>query len=102
MYRILGRIFWDERALSQIPPYIHTISKQGMVDAARSETVLVNAPHGDYVFCIATKNNKDQNWTANNEAEQLIRKISALLYHYYEPNDKWVPAEGVAKYMLNE
>jgi beta-lactamase class A len=102
MYRILGRIFWDERALSQIPPYVHSISKQGMVDAARSETVLVNAPHGDYVFCIATKNNKDQSWTTNNEAEQLIRKISALLYHYYEPKDKWTPAEGVAKYMLNE
>lgn len=102
MYRILGRIFWDERALSQIPPYVHTISKQGMVDAARSETVLVNAPHGDYVFCIATKNNKDRSWSPNNEAEQLIRKISALLYHYYEPKDKWAPAEGVAKYMLNE
>ncbi|MBC7399695.1 MAG: serine hydrolase [Mucilaginibacter sp.] len=102
MYRILGRIFWDERALSQIPPYVHAISKQGMVDAARSETVLVNAPHGDYVFSITTKNNKDQSWTANNEAEQLIRKISALLYHYYEPKDKWAPAEGVAKYLLNE
>jgi beta-lactamase class A len=31
-----------------------------MVDASRSELVMVNAPHGDYVFYIATKNNTDQ------------------------------------------
>ncbi|MDB4925839.1 serine hydrolase [Mucilaginibacter sp.] len=102
MYRNMGRIYWDERALSQIPPYVHAISKQGMVNASRSETVLVNAPHGDYVFCITTKNNKDQSWTPTNEADQLIRKVSALLYHYYEPKDKWVPVEGIGRYMLNE
>ncbi|MDB5030568.1 serine hydrolase [Mucilaginibacter sp.] len=101
MYRNMGRIYWDERALSQIPPYVHAISKQGMVNASRSETVLVNAPHGDYVFCITTKNNHDQSWTPTNEADQLIRKVSALLYHYYEPKDKWVPVDGIGKYMLN-
>jgi beta-lactamase class A len=64
--------------------------------------VLVNAPHGDYVFSIITKNNKDQSWTPNNEAYVLIRKVSALLWHYYEPKDKWKPAPGIEKYMLNE
>src|SRR6185437_3101288 len=69
MYRNLGRIFWDDKALSQIPPYIHTISKQGALDESKSETVLVNAPHGDYVFSIITNNNKDQRWTVDNEAD---------------------------------
>ncbi|MFC0515650.1 serine hydrolase [Mucilaginibacter angelicae] len=102
MYRNMGRIYWDEHALSQIPPYVHTISKQGAVDESRSETVLVNAPHGDYVFSIITNHNTDTSWTPNNEAGLLIKKISALLWHYFEPADKWQPASGVDRFMLNE
>ncbi|MFD0765632.1 serine hydrolase [Mucilaginibacter lutimaris] len=102
MSRMLNRIFWDNGALSQIPPYVQTLSKQGAVDASRSETVLVNAPHGDYVFSVITKNNKDQRWVADNEASLLIKKISAMLWHYYEPGSTWQPAAGIDKYMLNE
>jgi beta-lactamase class A len=102
MYRNMGRIYWDNKALSQIPPYVHTISKQGALDESKSETVLVNAPHGDYVFSIITNHNKDQRWVANNEADMLIKKVSALLWHYYEPKSDWKPATGVDKYMLNE
>src|SRR3569832_1642396 len=60
MYRDLIRIYWDDKALSQIPPYVQAASKQGAVDEAKSETVLVNAPHGDYVFSVMTNNNKYQ------------------------------------------
>ena len=98
MYRILTHIFWDEYALSQIPPYVQTASKQGMLDDSRSEAVLVNAPHGDYVFYVATKNNKDQRWEPDNEAWQLARKVSALLWNYYEPHAGWQPAAGAEKY----
>lgn len=102
MVRNMARIYWDEVALSQIPPYVHTISKQGAVDEARSETVLVNAPGGDYVFSIMTNHNKDQSWKPTNEADVLIKNISALLWHYFEPKSSWKPAEGMDKYMLNE
>ena len=102
MYRDLVRIYWDDRSLSQIPPYVQAASKSGSVDEAKSETVLVNAPHGDYVFSVMTNNNKDQRWTPDNEAHQLIRKISALLWHYYEPKSNWKPAPGIDKLMLNE
>jgi len=102
MYRDLVRIYWDDRSLSQIPPYVQAASKSGSVDEAKSETVLVNAAHGDYVFSVTTNNNKDQRWTPDNEAHQLIRKISALLWHYYEPKSDWKPAPGVDKLMLNE
>ena len=98
MYRILTHIYWDEYALSQIPPYIQAAAKQGMVDASRSEAVLVNAPHGDYVFYIATKNNVDQRWEPDNEAWQLARGVSSLLWNYYEPRSSWKPAPGVEKY----
>lgn len=92
MYRIMTHVFWDEYALSQIPPYVQAASKQGMVDDSRSEAVLVNAPHGDYVFYIATKNNKDQRWVPDNEAWVLARRVSALLWDYFEPHPGWKAA----------
>ena len=56
MMRVLGRNFWDEdEAISQIPPYIEVFSKNGCVNASRSEVLLVNAPHNPYLFCIFYK-----------------------------------------------
>ena len=94
MYRQMTHIFYDGYALSQIPPYIQTASKQGMVDDSRSELVMVNAPHGDYVFYIATKNNQDQRWEKDCAAWVLARQVSALLWQYFEPGQarKWHPA----------
>jgi len=89
MYRDLCHIYWDDNALLSIPPYIQAASKQGFVNASRSETVLVNAPHGDYVFSIITNHQKDQSYKHDNEGFMLIRKVSALLWHYYEPDSKW-------------
>lgn len=85
MMRMLGRNYWDEEGLSQIPPTIEVFSKNGAVNASRSEVMLVNAPHRPYVFCIITKNNKDQSWGAGNEAWELTRKLSKLLWQYFEP-----------------
>jgi beta-lactamase class A len=102
MCRNMSRNYWDDKALSQIPPYIHSISKHGSLNESKSETVLVNAPHGDYVFSIITNKNKDQRWLPDNEADVLIRKVSALLWHYFEPGNKWQPAKGIEKYMRNE
>jgi beta-lactamase class A len=91
MLRCLGRNFWDEdEAISMIPPYIEVFSKNGCVDASRSEAMLVNAPNNPYIFCIFTKNNKDTSWTHANEAWTLARKISTLLWDYFEPKDKWI------------
>ena len=88
--RILGRNYWDQNeAISQIPPYIEVFSKNGCVNAVRSEILLVNAPNNPYIFSIFTKNNKDQSWTRENEAWTLARKLSALLWDYFEPKDKW-------------
>ena len=98
MYRIMTHVFWDEYALSRIPPYVQAASKQGMLDDSRSEVVLVNAPHGDYVFYVATKKNKDQRWVPDNEAWQLARKVSGLLWEYFEPHSGWSPAAGAEEY----
>lgn len=94
MYRIMSNSFYTDYSLSQIPPYIQTAAKQGMVNASRSELVMVNAPHGDYVFYIATKNNTDESWGFDNKAWQLQRDISAYLWRYFEPESDWKPASG--------
>jgi beta-lactamase class A len=92
MMRSLGRNYWDlNEAISQIPPYIEVFSKNGCVNAVRSEVLLVNAPHNPYIFCIFTKNNKDTQWTYNNEAWAMARKVSLMLWRYFEPKDKWEP-----------
>ena len=98
MYRILTRTYWDEEALSQIPPTVQAASKQGFVSHSRSEVVLVNAPSGDYVFCIITKNQEDQRRAYDNEGFVLIRDLSRLLWTHFEPDSDWEPAEGLEPY----
>lgn len=88
MMRCLGRNYWDEdEAISQIPPTIEVFSKNGCVNASRSEVLLVNAPHNPYIFCSFTKNNKDISWTHENEAWAMARKVSKLLWEYFEPKN---------------
>jgi beta-lactamase class A len=91
MLRLLGRDYWDEDAISQIPPFIFVACKNGAVDESRSETVLVMAPHGAYIFSIMTKNLKDTSWKLNNEGWVLARKLSRLLWNYFEPKSGWEP-----------
>ena len=83
MLRLLSRNYWDEEAISQIPTDVFIASKSGAVDASRSEVLFVNGKKCNYVFCICTKNNLDKSWTTNNEAWVLTRKISKLLWDYY-------------------
>jgi beta-lactamase class A len=95
MLRTLGRQYWDEVAISQIPPDVFVASKSGAVDESRNEILYVNAPH-PYIFSIFTKNNSDQSWTYDNEAWVLTRKLSALLFEYYNPGIKF-DAEPVSR-----
>jgi beta-lactamase class A len=98
MYRHLTRSYWTGEALSQIPPWVQVASKVGAVDRSRSEVVLVNAPSGDYVFCIITKNQADTTWTPSNEGWTMIRSVSALLWKHFEPKHPWHPAPGAERF----
>jgi beta-lactamase class A len=98
MYRHLTRSFWTGEALSQLPPTVQAASKQGAVDQSRSEVVLVNAPSGDYVFCVITKNQQDESWQADNEGYVVLRRISALLWRHFEPRHPWTPAAGAGAF----
>lgn len=84
MLRLLGRNYWDEVSVSQIPTDVFVASKNGAVDASRSELVFVNGKKYRYLFCVCTKNNKDTSWENSNEAWVLTRKISKLLWEHYK------------------
>lgn len=98
MYRNLGRQFWDTEGLSQLPEHVKVAAKNGAVNRSRSETVLVHAPHGEYVYSIITKNQKDESWTRENEGYELLRKVGAILWHHFEPKSDWKPADGYEKF----
>jgi len=99
MYRHLTRIYWNGEALSQLPPWVQVASKQGAVDRSRSEVVLVNAPHGDYVFSVITRNQADTSWAATNAGWQLIRDVSALLWRKFELGVPYQPPAGSDQFM---
>jgi beta-lactamase class A len=82
MLRILGRQYWDGEALSSIPPDIYVAAKSGAVDASRSEVLYVKGKR-PYILSVFTKNNKDQSWEDTNEAWELTRSLSKLVWDYY-------------------
>ena len=98
MLRSLNKNYWDAEALSQIPPYATKFSKNGAVNESRSEVVLVRGKKSNYVFCVSTKNITDTSWKNENEAWQMTRKISNLLWNYFERHNKWQPAPDAAKF----
>jgi beta-lactamase class A len=98
MLRLLNRNYFDIAAVSQLPPYATVFTKYGAVNQTRNEVLLVQGPNSVYVFCIMTKNNKDTSWKNSNEAWELTRKLSALLWRHFEPKDKWVPAVDTSRF----
>lgn len=83
MLRLLGRNYWDEVAISQIPSDVFIASKNGAVDESRSEVLFVNGRGAKYIFCVCTKNNKDQSWQNTNEAWTLTRKLSKIVWDHF-------------------
>jgi beta-lactamase class A len=99
MYRLLSNTFYTDYAVSGIPAGINVASKQGMVNASRSEVFLVNSSEGDYVCAIFTDKNVDQSWKYDNEAWVLTRKISNLAWNYFNPTQTYSQPEGFEKYL---
>jgi beta-lactamase class A len=98
MYRNLCRQYWDGDGLSQLPSDVKVGTKNGAVNRSRSEVVLVHAPHGEYVYCLMTKNQKDETWERNNEGFVLLREVGALLWKHFEPKSDWKPVAGYEKW----
>ncbi len=91
MTRALSRSYWTGEALSQIPPNVHVASKQGAVNASRSEVLRVDSPGGAYLLCVITKNQQDESWVQSNAGFQLLRDVSRTVYRHFNPTDPWRP-----------
>ena len=91
MYRIMKGNMWDTDGLSQVPPHINYASKGGAVRRSRSETIVVNAPSGDYAYTVMTKNQEDESYNYDNEGYVLKRTVGGLLWNYFEPDHDWEP-----------
>ncbi len=84
MQRMLGRSQVDGEALSILPPDVHAESKQGAVDRSRSEVLVIHAPHGAYVLCLITQNQKDISYSDGNDGFVLLRDVSRLVWDHFE------------------
>jgi len=92
MLRLLSRQYWDEEAISRVPPGVFIADKSGAIDSSRSEIMYVNSKKNPYILSVFTKNNKDISWNDNNEAWELTRKLSALVWNHFNPDSKWTAA----------
>lgn len=85
MLRLLGRNYWDEESVSQIPSDVFVASKNGAVNESRSEVMFVNGRNARYLFCVCTKNIKDQSWNEEtNESWVMLRKLSKLVWEHFQ------------------
>lgn len=91
MYRMLTKSYWMDFGLSMLPPTVQAASKQGFVDRSRSEVMLVNAPGGDFLLAVITKNQTDTRYEADNEGHRLIRAVTRAVYEHFNPGDTWCP-----------
>ena len=91
MRRALARSYWDDVALSQLPPRIEVLSKQGAVSDSRSEVILVHAPGGDFVACFVTDGQRDRSWRDDNEGFELLRRLTRICWRHFEPDSEYVP-----------
>eukprot|EP01051_Picozoa_sp_SAG22_P019061 SAG22_NODE_3399_length_1734_cov_1.549847_1_plen_418_part_00 len=100
-HRLLSRSFYSSEALSALPPDTPVASKQGAVDASRSEVVLVSSDSGPvYVFCAITAEQRDTRWVADNEGNRFLRSVSALLWEAWGPDMGKKPQERSSIFAL--
>jgi beta-lactamase class A len=69
----------------------------GAVNRSPSGEVPVNAPAGDDVFCVITKEQADEGWEPSNEGDVLLGRESALPWERFEPAHPGRPAEGTER-----
>jgi len=96
--RILGHQYWDDYSGITAPIDVKVASKSGAIDRSRSEVSIVFAPH-PYILTIYTDNQKDQNWTPNNEGDVTIRKMCGVIWNSLNPGRPYTPPKGYEAFL---
>ncbi|MDH5589562.1 MAG: class A beta-lactamase-related serine hydrolase [Gemmatimonadota bacterium] len=97
MLGIMTRQFYREGIPRELPPEVAVAHKTGSLDRARNDCGVVYGPSRDFVICVMTKENEDQTWTYDNEAERLIAAISREVYEALNPETGRV-GDGVTRH----
>lgn len=94
MLRLLGHQYFDGGIASQVPPTAWVGSKSGSVNDSRSDVAIVASPGGTYILSVYTKENKDQRWTRENEAEKAIQAVSRAVWKHFNSDSLWSRPSG--------
>ncbi|HTM42454.1 MAG TPA: serine hydrolase [Terriglobales bacterium] len=91
---------------NMIPHYLETIDtsdqgsaiadKPGELDDVRADVAVVYSKSGPIVISAFTYDNKDQTWTAENEAELLLARMARLIVNTWSPAGLEPPKGGPA------
>ncbi|MGQ0507136.1 MAG: serine hydrolase, partial [Myxococcaceae bacterium] len=60
-------------------------NKVGQLNQTRNDVALVYSAEGPFVISVFTTDNADARWTCENEAEQLIGKMTKLVVETWSP-----------------
>lgn len=93
--RRMIEIMRNQQYRNMIPHYLETLDtsdqgsaiadKVGELDDVRNDVALVYSQAGPIVISAFTYDNKDQTWTADNEAELLIARMAKLIVNTWSP-----------------
>lgn len=100
MIRILSHQYWDDWIGSSAPVDIKVASKSGAITRSRSDTAIVFSTNQPYILTIYTDNQKDRRWTGENEGDQTIQKMAAIVWNELNPGRPYrVSTEYKTKYL---
>lgn len=97
LLRILGRQYWDDAAGATTPPEVKVFNKTGAISRSRSETAFIEGEN-PYILTIYTDDQADQRWTADNEGDLILQKISSLVWNRLNPHHPYKAPEGAEKF----
>jgi beta-lactamase class A len=85
----------SQQERDSIPRYLETLdtgeqgsaiaNKAGALDAVRNDVALIATKTGPVVMAVFTWDNKDQRWTGDNQAQQMIGKLAEAVVKRWSP-----------------
>jgi beta-lactamase class A len=92
----------NQQDRDDIPRYLESLdtsehgsaiaNKTGALDAVRNDVALIETRSGPIVMAVFTYDNKDERWTGDNQAQQMIGKLADLVVKRWSPQG--LDAEG--------
>jgi beta-lactamase class A len=88
-------ILRNQQDRDDIPRYLESLdtsehgsaiaNKTGALDAVRNDVALIATKNGPVVMAVFTYDNKDERWTGDNQAQQMIGKLAETVVKRWSP-----------------